>query len=99
MKTPILIIISAPSGAGKSTLCQRLLKELPDLFQFSISSTTRAPRGQEVNGKEYFFLSHAEFKDGIEKGLFAEWAKVHDQYYGTSKATIESAFKNKKNVI
>ncbi|MCM0606306.1 MAG: guanylate kinase [Xanthomonadaceae bacterium] len=99
MSKPKLIIVSAPSGAGKSTLCQRLLKDYPEKFKFSISSTTRKPRGQEQNGKEYHFLSKPEFQKGIEAGQFAEWANVHDEFYGTSKSEIDAAFLAGKSII
>lgn len=99
MSSPKLIIVSAPSGAGKSTLCQRLLKDHPKLFRFSISSTTRKPRGQEQNGREYHFLTKEEFKKGIDAGKFAEWANVHDEYYGTSRSEIEAAFAEGKSII
>lgn len=87
-----LIIISAPSGAGKTTLGKRLLEDFPILKQ-SISSTTRPPRANEIHGKDYLFVPLEEFKKGIEKDHFAEWAHVHGHYYGTSKAVIERAFK------
>ena len=94
----ILVIISAPSGAGKTTLCQRLLASRPDLL-LSISSTTRAPRGTEVDGREYHFLDRSTFERQIQEGVFAEWAKVHDQYYGTSRRTIEEAFSRGRHVL
>lgn len=93
-----LIVISAPSGAGKTTLCDRLLKDFPGLV-LSISSTTRAPRGAEKHGKEYFFLSREAFEKDIRAGKFAEWANVHGNYYGTSKAAIENAFRDGKSVL
>jgi guanylate kinase len=86
--TPKLIVISAPSGAGKTTLCQKLLEKLPGLIP-SISTTTRAPRGKELHGREYYFTSQASFKDEIEAGTFAEWAMVHGNYYGTSRKTLD----------
>jgi guanylate kinase len=93
-----LIVISAPSGAGKTTLCARLLQDFPELV-LSISSTTRAPRGQEKHGVEYFFLSRPEFESQIQAGRFAEWALVHGNYYGTSKDVIEKAFASGKSVL
>lgn len=93
-----LIVISAPSGAGKTTLCARLLQDFPELT-LSISSTTRAPRGQEKHGTEYFFLTRPEFESQIQAGRFAEWALVHGNYYGTSKDVIEKAFASGKSVL
>lgn len=93
-----LIVISAPSGAGKTTLCARLLQDFPELV-LSISSTTRAPRGQEKHGVEYFFLNRPEFEAQIQAGRFAEWALVHGNYYGTSKDVIEKAFASGKSVL
>jgi guanylate kinase len=94
----MLIVISAPSGAGKTTLCQRLLQDFSELV-LSISSTTRAPRGSEKNGKEYLFLSRPEFENQIQASRFAEWALVHGNYYGTSKDVIEKAFHAGKSVL
>jgi guanylate kinase len=85
-----VFIISAPSGSGKSTLTHRLLKEIPNL-RFSISYTTRAPRGQEQDGKDYFFISPADFEARIAKGEFLEYAKVFDHYYGTHTGELERA--------
>lgn len=93
-----LIVISAPSGAGKTTLCQRLLQDFPELI-LSISSTTRAPRGSEKHGVEYFFLSRTDFEQEIQAGRFAEWALVHGNYYGTSKSIIEQAFSAGRSVL
>ncbi len=94
-----LIVVSAPSGAGKSTLCTRLLKELPERLSLSISSTSRAPRGAEKEGQEYFFISPELFLNKIKQNEFAEWAQVHGNYYGTQKKTLETFWKNKKNVL
>ncbi len=85
-----VFIISAPSGSGKSTLTGRLLQEMANI-RFSISYTTRAPRGQEVHGKEYYFISKAEFQDRIAKGEFLEYAEVFGNYYGTHKSELERA--------
>lgn len=95
---PKLIVISAPSGAGKTTLCQRLLRDFAELT-LSISTTTRAPRGTEQHGKEYFFTDRSEFERQIQAGRFAEWAEVHGNYYGTSKQVVEDAFKAGKSVL
>ena len=93
-----LIIITAPSGAGKTTLCQKLLVEFPEL-KLSISSTTRLPRGNEKHGVEYFFLTREEFQQEIELGGFAEWANVHEHYYGTAKQTLLDSSQNGKTVL
>lgn len=85
---PLLLIISSPSGAGKTTLTSRLLSEVSGLT-FSISHTTRKPRHGETNGKEYHFVARDEFEALIEAGAFLEWAEVHGNLYGTSKAEIE----------
>jgi len=78
----LALVLSAPSGAGKSTLVQRLVQEFPG-FSFSLSTTTRQPRSGEKDGREYRFVSRAEFEELIAKGHFAEWARVHGNYYGT----------------
>ena len=85
---PLLLIISSPSGAGKTTLTARLLAEVKGLT-FSISHTTRQPRANETNGKEYHFVSRPEFEKLIAQDAFLEWAEVHGNLYGTSKAEIE----------
>jgi guanylate kinase len=85
---PLLLIISSPSGAGKTTLTARLLAEVSGLT-FSISHTTRQPRAKETNGKEYHFVTRADFERLIEDGAFLEWAEVHGNLYGTSRQEIE----------
>jgi guanylate kinase len=94
----LLIVISAPSGAGKTTLCQRLLADFPDI-QLSISCTTRAPRGKEQNGRDYFFLTVEEFEASISRGDFTEWARVHGNYYGTSKKFVEDTLARGQSVL
>jgi guanylate kinase len=87
----ILFIISAPSGSGKSTLVSEV-RRLVEGLEFSISYTTRQPRGSEENGKEYWFTDHAEFERMIEAGEFLEWAKVFgSNYYGTAVSALEHA--------
>ena len=81
-KPGVLFIISAPSGAGKSTLCRAVLNRFSDLI-YSVSYTTRSQRGGEQNGVDYHFISKDEFEEGIAQGRWAEWAEVHDHYYGT----------------
>jgi guanylate kinase len=85
-----LLILSAPSGAGKTTLARRFMSECPDAA-FSISATTRAPRGQERNGVDYHFVSEAKFSELVERGDFAEWAAVHGHRYGTLRPTVSEA--------
>ena len=83
-------IISAPSGSGKTTLVERLLAEMPRL-QFSISYTTRMPRGKEQHGREYFFITREEFQAMIAREELLEWAEVFGNYYGTSRRFWEEA--------
>jgi len=84
-----LFVISAPSGAGKSTILKKLLAAVPNLA-FSVSHTTRAPRPGESNGREYHFVDRATFEGMREKLAFLEWAEVHGNLYGTSRAAIEA---------
>jgi guanylate kinase len=95
---PLLVVISAPSGAGKTTLCRRLLEDFREL-RLSISTTTRAPRGQEQHGREYFFTTREEFEAQIRTGTFAEWALVHGNYYGTSKLVIAESLGRGESVL
>ncbi|MFA7348183.1 MAG: guanylate kinase [Desulfurivibrionaceae bacterium] len=82
-------VISAPSGAGKSTILKKLLAEVDNLA-FSVSHTTRAPRPGESNGREYHFVDRATFEGMRDNQAFLEWAEVHGNLYGTSRATIEA---------
>lgn len=94
-----LIIFSAPSGSGKSTIINHLLKQKLDLH-FSISATSRAPRGTEKNGVEYYFLTPEEFRRRITDGDFLEYEEVYtDKYYGTLKSEVERILNDSKNVI
>jgi guanylate kinase len=78
-----LFIVSAPSGAGKTTLCTAVRRHFGDLA-YSVSYTTRPPRAGEQHGRDYFFITEAEFEQGIASGRWAEWARVHGNLYGTS---------------
>lgn len=93
-----LFVVAAPSGAGKSSLVKALL-ELDSHVQPSVSHTTRAPRGQEKHGREYFFVSEQEFSAMIEADAFVEWAHVHNHRYGTSKKAIEDRMTQGADVI
>ena len=92
-KKGAILIISAPSGCGKSTLLKEVYKDISDYY-FSISTTTRAPRVGEVNGVDYFFVTKEEFEADIKNGDFLEYAKVHDNYYGTSLKPINIFFES-----
>lgn len=87
MPSGSLFVISGPSGAGKGTLVKRLCARMPEIW-VSVSATTRAPRGTEVDGVDYRFMTQEEFEKTIAEDGFAEWAKVHSHYYGTPLAPI-----------
>jgi guanylate kinase len=98
MSTGLLLVVSGPSGAGKSTLCQAMLRKWPNC-RYSVSCTTRPPRGNEVNGKDYVFLSEEAFQQKIKEGQFMEWARVHDWLYGTLKAPLMEDLENGRDVV
>ena len=83
-----LYVVAAPSGTGKSSLVKALL-EVDSRMELSVSHTTRAPRGQEVHGREYYFVSHEDFDRMVAHNAFVEWAHVHNNRYGTSRKAIE----------
>jgi len=93
-----LFVVAAPSGAGKSSLVKALM-ELDSQVQPSVSHTTRAPRGQEKHGREYFFVSPQEFDTMVLADAFVEWAHVHGQRYGTSKKMIEDRMAQGADVV
>lgn len=93
-----IFILSAPSGAGKSTLSEAILKRFPELC-FSISHTTRNPRPGETDGVEYYFIGKDEFVRKIQDDAWAEWAEVHDNYYGTSAEFLDRCLAQGKNVL
>ena len=93
----IIVILSSPSGAGKTTLVKEISKK--NNFQISISHTTRKPRSNETDGKDYYFVSHTEFKNLIDEDKFLEYAKVFQNYYGSSKDIVFKKLNNAENVI
>lgn len=93
-----VLVICAPSGTGKSTLISRLRNEFKD-FGFSISYTTRAPRGQEQDGREYHFVSRDRFVAMRSKGEFAEWAEVHGNFYGTAVKPVREMLDNGRDML
>jgi guanylate kinase len=95
---PLMIVVSAPSGAGKSTLCNRLVEEFPNII-YSVSCTTRDPRGEEKDGEHYYFLSKKEFKERIKNKEFLEHAKVHGNFYGTLEDTVLYAMEQGSHVL
>lgn len=97
-RTGLIVVISAPSGAGKSSLCQRLLNWSPNLV-YSVSCTTRPPRGGEQNGRDYVFLSEADFEQRIAANDFLEYAKYNGNYYGTPRSFIEEQIRSGKDIL
>ena len=97
-KNALLIVVSAPSGAGKSTLCNRLIEKCPGMM-YSISCTTRSPRGEEKNHEHYHFISSDEFFERVNNGEFIEHAEVHGNFYGTLKQTLEQALAVGRDII
>ncbi len=95
---PLFVVISAPSGCGKSTLIDMLLQEYPD-FGYSISCTTRAPRGEEENGVDYHFISKERFVELLREDAFLEHAEVHGNFYGTLRAPIEEMMAEGQTVL
>ncbi len=93
-----ILVLSGPSGAGKSTIIDAAANEIGE-FYFSVSTTTRAPREGEVDGVDYYFVTKKEFEEGIKDGDFLEYAKVHDNYYGTSLKPVKAALEQGKLVI
>lgn len=100
MKKGKLIVFSAPSGSGKTTIVRHLLKQESLNLEFSISAATREARGEEVSGKDYYFMSLKDFKTHIKNEDFVEWEEVYrDNFYGTLKSEVERIWAQGKNVI
>jgi len=93
-----LIVLSSPSGGGKTTICEQLLRR-ETLLRRSVSATTRPPRGQECDGREYYFIDEAEFKKSIRARQFLEWAQVHGHYYGTLKSEVKKQQRAGRDVV
>jgi guanylate kinase len=94
----LLVIVSSPSGAGKTTLCHRLMREYPAI-KFSVSYTTRKPRSGEKDGVDYWFVAPDKFQQMIDAGDFAEWAEVHGNRYGTTRAAVSDALEGGIDVL
>jgi len=91
-------IVSAPSGTGKTTLCRALRRRFPDI-RYSVSYTTRSPREGEQDGIDYHFITRDEFEARLTRGLWAEWARVHDNYYGTDAGFLEKTVTAGEDVL
>src|SRR5258708_3761813 len=98
VKKGLLIVLSSPSGGGKTTVAQKLLRLDKNLVR-SVSCTTRKRRLGEKDGRDYFFVTPAQFKRMVSQRAFLEWAKVHDQYYGTPRFWVERQLKKGKDVL
>jgi guanylate kinase len=94
----LFIVVSAPSGTGKSTICRRLLSTCPEI-KFSVSFTSRPPRPNEVNGKDYFFITREDFQARIVKGEFVEWVENFDHFYGTSGKMMNDVLESGQDLL
>jgi guanylate kinase len=93
-----LVVISGPSGSGKTTIAREIMRRNPSLT-FSVSATTRRKRENEIEGRDYFFLTREEFLKRVEEGGFVEWEELYDDYYGTLKSEIERAMANGRHLL
>jgi guanylate kinase len=98
MSKPKLIVISAPSGCGKTTIVHEILKKHPEM-DFSVSAATRPKRENEVDGKDYFFITKEEFEKRIKEDKLVEWQKIYDDYYGTLQDEVEKSLRADKSII
>ena len=94
----LVIVMSAPSGAGKSSICRRLLAACPEI-EFSVSYTSRTPRPNEINGKDYHFISREDFQRRIRQGEFVEWVENYGNFYGTSGQSINEVLGKGKDLL
>ena len=94
----MMVILSSPSGAGKTTLTKKIQQKYQN-FKISVSHTTRKPRQNEIDGVDYYFLEKNEFKNKIKNNEFYEYAKIFDNYYGTSKKSVLDLIKNKNDIL
>nr|WP_321456810.1 guanylate kinase [uncultured Cohaesibacter sp.] len=94
----LMLVLSSPSGAGKSTICRNLLAK-EDNLKLSVSATTRAKRGSEIDGVHYRFMSERQFVSMRDRGDLLEWAEVHGNYYGTPRDPVEEALSNGQDVL
>ena len=93
-----IIAVSSPSGGGKTSIVKKILKDFPEII-FSVSVTTRPKRHNEVDGREYYFVSEAEFEKKIENEEFIEWERFYDYYYGTLKSFVDGNINDGKSVV
>jgi guanylate kinase len=98
MAKGLFIVVSAPSGTGKSSICQRFMQACPEI-KFSVSYTSRPPRPNEVNGKDYYFISREEFQARIDQGEFVEWVENYGNLYGSSGKTMEAFLQNGQDLL
>jgi len=98
MAKGLFIVVSAPSGTGKSSICQRFMQACPEI-KFSVSYTSRPPRPNEVNGKDYYFISREEFQARIDQGEFVEWIENYGNLYGSSRKTMEAFLHDGKDLL
>ncbi len=94
----LCIVVSAPSGSGKSTICRRLLAACPDM-EFSVSFTSRPPRPNEIDGKDYHFVSREDFQRRIDRGEFVEWVENYGEFYGTSGRALQDLLRRGKDLL
>lgn len=97
--SPVLLLVSGPAGSGKTTLCERMTAAFPQDIRRVVTCTTRAPRGSERHGIDYFFLSREEFERGVAAGDFLEHAQVHSNRYGTRHAQVREIFDAGRDVL